>query len=65
MAVGMPTLVALIGILANHWQVSAIYVRITPAPGCFNGIKDAWRAELGRVEEVVGARLRHLEEQQP
>jgi hypothetical protein len=28
----------------------------------FNDLKDTWRAELGRVEEVLDARLKHLEE---
>lgn len=29
MAVGMPTLAVLIGVLVNHWQVSAINARVT------------------------------------
>jgi hypothetical protein len=29
LAVGMPTVVVLIGVLVNHWQVSAINARIT------------------------------------
>ena len=29
MAVGMPTLVVLIGVLVNHWQAPAINARIT------------------------------------
>ena len=28
----------------------------------FDDIKDTWRAELHRVEEVLDARLKHLEE---
>ena len=28
----------------------------------FNDMRDLWRAELHRVEEVLGARLKHLEE---
>jgi deoxyadenosine/deoxycytidine kinase len=28
----------------------------------FNDAKDTWRAELHRVEEVLDARLKHLEE---
>lgn len=28
----------------------------------FNDMKDMWRAELHRVEEVLDARLKHLEE---
>jgi hypothetical protein len=66
LAVGMPTLVVLIGILINHWEVSAINARITDLrqdmDARFNDLKDTWRAELGRVEEVIDARLKHLEE---
>lgn len=29
----------------------------------FDDLRDLWRAELHRVEEVLNARLRHLEEQ--
>jgi len=29
----------------------------------FDDMRDLWRAELHRVEEVLDARLRHLEEQ--
>ena len=29
----------------------------------FSDLKDLWRAELHRVEEVLDARLKHLEEQ--
>jgi len=28
----------------------------------FDDMRDLWRAELRRVEEVLGARLKHLEE---
>jgi hypothetical protein len=28
----------------------------------FDDMRDLWRAELRRVEEVIGARLKHLEE---
>jgi hypothetical protein len=73
LAVGMPTLVVLIGILINHWQVSAINARITDTNARvgdlrqdmntrFDDLKDTWRAELRRVEEVIDARLKHLEE---
>jgi hypothetical protein len=29
---------------------------------CFDDMCDLWRAELRRVEEVIDARLKHLEE---
>jgi hypothetical protein len=28
----------------------------------FDAMRDLWRAELRRVEEVLGARLKHIEE---
>jgi hypothetical protein len=28
----------------------------------FDDMKDLWRAELGRVEEIIDARLKHLEQ---
>ncbi len=28
----------------------------------FDDMRDLWRAELNRVDEVIDARLRHLEE---
>lgn len=31
----------------------------------FDDMRDLWRAELGRVEEVLDARLRHLEDRRP
>ena len=80
LAVGMPTLVVLIGILINHWQVSAINARITDSNARigdlrqdinvrfqemtprFDDLKDTWRAELRRVEEILDARLKHLED---
>jgi len=80
LAVGMPTLVVLIGILINHWQVSAINARITDSNARigdlrqdinvrfqemtprFDDLKDTLRAELRRVEEILDARLKHLED---
>jgi hypothetical protein len=29
---------------------------------CFDDMRDLWRAELRRVEEVLDARLKHIEE---
>ena len=44
MAVGMPTLAVLIGVLVNHWQVSAINARITD-------VRQDTDARLKRLEE--------------
>jgi hypothetical protein len=30
----------------------------------FDGMRDLWRAELHRVEEVLDARLKHIEERE-
>ena len=80
LAVGMPTLVVLTGILIDHWQVSDINARITDSNARiadlrqdmrvrfremtprFDDLKDTWRAVLRRVEQVIDARLKHLEE---
>jgi len=80
LAVGMPTLVVLTGILIDHWQVSDINARITDSNARiadlrqdmrvrfremtprFGDLKDTWRAVLRRVEQVIDARLKHLEE---
>jgi hypothetical protein len=44
MAVGMPTLAVLIGVLVNHWQVSAINARITD-------VRQDMDARFKRLEE--------------
>jgi hypothetical protein len=44
MAVGMPTLAVLIGVLVNHWQVSAINARVTD-------VRQDMDARLKRLEE--------------
>jgi hypothetical protein len=31
----------------------------------FDDMRDLWRAELRRVEEILDARLKHLEERRP
>jgi hypothetical protein len=52
LAIGIPVLVntAMVGLLMLH-----INARL-------DDLKDLWRAELHRVEEVLDARLKHLEE---
>jgi hypothetical protein len=53
------TVAVLIGILVNN-------ARLTDLPSHldvrFEEMKDLWRSELHRVEEVLDARLKHLEE---
>ncbi len=59
LAIGLPMLfnAALTGLLAIYMttRFDAINQR-------FDDMRDLWRAELRRVEEVMDARLKHLEE---
>jgi hypothetical protein len=36
--------------------------RFNVVDGCFDEMRDLWRAELHRVEEVLDARLKHIEQ---
>jgi hypothetical protein len=49
----------LTGILINNSRLSDLRSHMDQR---FDDIKDMWRAELHRVEEVLDARLKHLEE---
>jgi len=59
-------LTVLIGILINNARLSDTNSRIAELrvhmDSRFDDMRDTWRAELHRVEEVLDARLRHLEE---
>ena len=52
LAIGVPMLfnAAMLALFAMHVNAR------------FDDMRDLWRAELRRVEEVIDARLRHLEE---
>lgn len=70
----LPTMLAvLVGILINNSRLtdlrSYMDARFNDVDGRLGGIdrrfdemKDMWRSELRRVEEVLDARLKHLEE---
>ena len=70
----VPTmLTVLIGILLNNSRLSDVNARLgelrSHIDGRFDGVdrrfeemKEMWRTELHRVEEVLDARLKHLEE---
>ena len=70
----VPTMITvLIGILINNARLNDTNSRIgdnntriaelrTHMDNRFDDMKDMWRSELHRVEEVLDARLRHLEE---
>jgi hypothetical protein len=55
-----PTMITvLIGILINNARLGDLRHHIDSR---FDDMKDMWRSELHRVEEVLDARLKHLEE---
>jgi hypothetical protein len=63
----VPTMITvLIGILINSSRMSDlrayIDVRFNDVDRRLDDMKDMWRSELHRVEEVLDARLKHLEE---
>ena len=66
LSIGVPTLAVLIGILVNNYRMGDMNSRIDDLRAHMDArlddMKDMWRSELHRVEEVLDARLRHLEE---
>jgi len=62
-----PTMLAvLVGILINNSRLSDLLgpmdSRFNDVDRRFDEMRDLWRAELHRVEEVLDARLKHIEE---
>ena len=66
LSVGVPTVAVLMGILINNSRLTDLRAhmdsRFDAVNKRFDDAKDMWRAELHRVEEVLDARLKHLEE---
>ena len=66
LTVGLPTLAVLIGILVNNSRLNDLNARFTDLGIQLNqridDLKETWRSELRRVEEVLDARLGHLED---
>jgi len=63
----VPTvLTVLIGILINNSRLSEVNARIgdlrSHIDSRFDDMRATWHSELRRVEEVLDARLKHLEE---
>ena len=60
------TIAVLIGILVNNARSNDLRgnldARFNAIDVRFEEMKDLWRSELHRVEEVLDARLKHLEE---
>ena len=73
LAAGPTMLAVLVGILINNSRLSDTNTRIgelrlhmdsrfNDVDRRFDEMRDLWRAELHRVEEVLDARLKHIEE---
>jgi hypothetical protein len=64
--VSVPTFAVLVGILINNARLTDLNRRIDVMENNLNrrmdALKDLWRAGLRRIEEVLDARLKHLEE---
>ncbi len=63
----LPTMLAvLVGILINNARLGDTNARLGELRGHidirFDEMRDLWRSELYRVEQVIDARLKHLEE---
>jgi hypothetical protein len=65
-SISVPTLAVLVGILINNSRLSDVNNRISDLrshmDNRFDDMKETWRAELQRVEGVLDARLKHLED---
>ncbi len=66
-SLAIPNLLAvLMGILVNNARLSDTNARIgelrVHIDQRFDDMRDMWRSELHRVEEILDARLKHLEE---
>ncbi|MBV9769262.1 MAG: hypothetical protein JOZ32_06805 [Bryobacterales bacterium] len=65
-AIGIPllfnaTLIGLVVALFNA-KIGKLESRFDAVDKRFDDMRDLWRAELRRVEEVLDARLKHIEE---
>lgn len=61
----IPTLAVLFAMLQNSRSVDSLRremeVRFNGIDRRFDDMRDLWRAKLHRVEEILDARLKHLE----
>jgi hypothetical protein len=62
----LSVVMVLVGILINNSCLADMNARISELrshmDNRFDDMRDMWRSELHRVEEVIDARLKHLEE---
>jgi len=58
-SISVPTLAVLVGILINNSRLSDLRSHMDKR---FDDMKETWRAELQRVEGVLDARLKHIED---
>ena len=62
----LSVVMVLVGILINNSRLADTNARISVLrshmDNRFDDMRDMWRSELHRVEEVIDARLKHLEE---
>ncbi len=62
----LSVVMVLVGILLNNSRLADMNARISELrshmDNRFDDMRDMWRSELHRVEEVIDARLKHLEE---
>ncbi|MGA2215766.1 MAG: hypothetical protein ABSH31_21015 [Bryobacteraceae bacterium] len=63
----VPTMLAvLVGILINHSRLTDLRghmdTRFNDVDRRFDEMRDLWRSELYRVEQVIDARLKHIED---
>ena len=59
LAIGVPML---FNLAVTGFVVAYFKTRLDSIDKRFDDMRDLWRAELRRVEEVLDARLKHLEE---
>jgi len=66
LSISVPTLAVLVGVLVNNSRFTDLRAHMDARFGSMDkridDLKETLRAELRRVEEVLDARLRHLEE---
>ena len=65
-SITIPTFAILVGILVNNSRLSDLRAymdgRFNDVDRRLDDLKETWRSELRRLEEVIDARLKHLEE---